>query len=115
MAVPAALKVMSNMGTKWGGRPSRSILNSGIFQIYSMVSDNRNWRRGDNAWPHEDDVKAQEKGCRLEDVLDFSRHKDIRTLQKYLKRSGKTQGKFSGFALDALSDQKEEDEECPSE
>ena len=60
-------------------------------------------------------VKAQEKGCRLEDVLDFSRHKDIRTLQKYLKRSGKTQGKFSGFALDALSDQKEEDEECPSE
>lgn len=43
-------------------------------------------------------TKAQEMGHRLEEVLEFSRHRDIRTLQVYLKRSGKAQGKFSSLA-----------------
>ena len=46
--------------------------------------------------------KAQANGMNLEEVLDFSRHKDVRTLMIYRDRERDVQGKLSELVADSV-------------
>jgi len=45
--------------------------------------------------------KAQQNGLDLEEVLDFSRHRDVRTLLIYRDRERNVQGKLSELVADS--------------
>ncbi len=46
--------------------------------------------------------KAQKNGMDLEEVLDFSRHKDVRTLMIYRDRERNVQGKLSELVAESI-------------
>jgi len=46
--------------------------------------------------------KAQKNGMDLEEVLDFSRHKDVRTLMMYRDRERNVQGKLSELVAESI-------------
>ena len=46
--------------------------------------------------------KAQRNGMDLEEVLDFSRHKDVRTLMIYRDRERNVQGKLSELVAETV-------------
>ena len=47
-------------------------------------------------------IKAQKNGMDLEEVLDFSRHKDVRTLLIYRDRERNVQGKLSELVAESI-------------